>query len=764
MINSIKNNSVIFCKNRDKLEILKELNEKSLFLNLSFFDYNDYFVTFNHQYFFFLKDKFNIGYDLAKKIRKYFIYLNNKEYKSKRLTELQEIKKELLANKIIEINELSKYKNRIIYNINNMPVPAFFNSKDIVNINISKKQDTPINLYKTEDIDSQCMKAYLEVVNLLENGISINDIVILNTSSEDDFTLKKLFNDAKIPYTLNKKIKLNTYPEVIKLIRTIKDNGYLVSKEYLKKLLQKNQDKLYMKPIIQIYNNYTDFDLENHPDILINILNNQSFNPTKYYNCINIYDIDSFKYTESKHYIVLNFNDNSLPKKANVSHYLNDLELKELDYVSLEKENRFQEEYYTNLLDNIKNLTLIYNKGQEEELRISRIKFSRKVIHEDFNYIINSNTYLNSLNQLEFAKTKYDLETFYIQNENYNRLYNTYNKRILRYSHEFNGISEKDLKLLLETNNTITPYKLESYYQCQFQFLLKNLLKIDNFEPNINQYLGNLSHKVLEELTKNQDVDYIKIINEFPDFPQEINYKEKIYKEAIKKEMDILVPIIKDIHLNTEFNIIKPEIRFKFPFKLDEGFYISGIIDKVMIKENKNGKNYFVLVDYKLSNKDFKLDDFNKNLKLQLPMYLYSYQELNNEDIKPLGFFYQTTALGRYKLEPKAIVKNYGLNGVALEDKDLLVEFNQGLKNINGILLTAKDNLRKSNRLLKESDFKTIEKQVEEKILEMIKDLKQGYFVINPLPAYGSNKDSESCKYCEYAGICYNKNKKRGGN
>lgn len=760
-IGTFKNNSLIFSTNQDKLEILKSLNQKSLFLNLSFFNVFNFFIETKQSYYFYLLENYNIKLDLADQVKKYLPYIDiTKEYESKKLNNLRNILKDLISNDIVDISSLDNFCDKTIYSINQMPIPSFINCREAINISLEKQSTSKVLLKKTNSLLDASFCAYEEVVSLLNKGISINDIVILNSTSDDDYNLLKIFNDAQLPITINKPVKLNKYPEAIALQKVIKEKGYLASKEYLNILVKSNKDSIYLPSIIRTYNNYLDADLIKNPETLINILNNQTVTQNKYSNCLNVYSIDGFSYSKDKHYIIMNYSDTSLPKTANSSHYLNDQELKEIDFLSEIEVNEYFNFYYTNLVSSIENLILIFTKFTEEENRIASLELNRKIVEEEYKYVIKEKTYLNSLPQLEFAKTKYDLLTFFLRHDNYANLYNDYNHVVRNYSHQFTGVSQEDLYNLLIKNNSITPYKLEAYTQCEFKFLLQNLLKLDVFETNINQYLGNLSHKVLEEFTIDPTIDYKKVVDDFEGFPENIKFKEITFKEAVKKELAELLKIIDHFHRTTMFKDIKPEIRFRFPFKHDKDFDISGIIDKVMVFQDNDKTEYFVLIDYKLGNKDFSIDKFNKNQQLQLPMYLYAYQNLDKNEVKPVGFFYQTTALGRYKEEPDAILKNFRMKGIALEDKKLLSSFNNGLENIEGISITSTGKLSSRNRLATETSFQEIYDSIEKKVIDMIANLKKSEFRINPIPAYGSKKDSVSCEHCKFAAICYNKNRK----
>jgi ATP-dependent helicase/DNAse subunit B len=515
-------------------------------------------------------------------------------------------------------------------------------------------------------------------------------------------------------------------------------------------------------PILNIYNSYYKDDLEKDNGLLIYLINNCMTQNKSFTNCVNISEIDSFIYDEESYYLVMNYTSSSIPKKINNQGYLSKIELDEIDYPTDQEQNNYYLKHYESLLSTIKNLTLFFPQLSIEENRVSSLELSRNIIHKDYSYKINEITYLDSLNKLEYAKDRYDLSTYYIRSQNYNILNKYYHEDYQTYNHQYTGIRNNDLNKLLKKKNSLTGAKMESYNLCEFQFLLGYLLNLDQFESTMALYLGNLTHKVLEEFTINENIDWISIVDGFTGIPLEEQYKEKVYKEAIKFELNRLLPIIKDFHNMTFFNKLKPETKFKFPFPLDNNFDITGTIDKVMVYEADNQTQYIALIDYKLGNKDFKMDKFDTLQQLQLPVYLYAYKNISDKSVKPVGFYYQTTNIGRYNKEPNIIKKNFQLAGISLQDKSLLEKLTPGLEMIKGVRVKNDGDLTDMNngRLVTEDTFKEIYDTVEEQFSKMIAKLKTGSFNINPVPAYGSQKDSVSCEYCKFAHICYNKNTK----
>jgi len=119
--------------------------------------------------------------------------------------------------------------------------------------------------------------------------------------------------------------------------------------------------------------------------------------------------------------------------------------------------------------------------------------------------------------------------------------------------------------------------------------------------------------------------------------------------------------------------------------------------------------------------------------------------------------------LGRYK-RSDTLKNNYQLAGISLEDSSILKKFDLDLSHIKAVRFNKDESLAKStNRLKTKKEIDEILKETEHKIQTMIKGIESGEFAINPVLVKGIGKDSVSCEYCGFYSICYNKNKRLGG-
>ena len=746
-----KDNSVIFSNQNNKINILKTLSEQSLFFDINFLDYKNLIGHIDNRYYFYLKDKFNISYDLSKEIRNYLPFiLNDKTYKSSRLNELRKIKTYLLEKKIY--SDLNIKKNKTIYRVNHMPIPNFI-KKEIHDLSLDFNTNTPITLSICKTQKEQSYSVYETVIELLEKKVNIEDIIILNASLEDEFNIQKLFRDSKIPYISSQKKSLTKYSKISNLIDILTKEGLKEGLDYVNNELS----PLLRDKLISIYNRCLDKDILNNMDVFISLIKDSYIDKLEFTKSIKFNTMNDYIYDKNKYYLLMNYNDSDLVIYKSSFSYLTKKELQEICYYSIDELNNYLEEDMISQLETIENLYLFFSEISESENLLPVFAINREIRKEIYNYQVKETSYLKTLNALEYAKALYDLNTFYLKRNDFFLLYNTYNDTQMHYLHEFTGINEEDLKFLLIQNNTLTASKIESYNLCQFQYLLRYLLKLDNYESSTYQFLGKLSHKVFEKVTKDEFIDINNIVLNYLDFPKEEFYKEKIYREALLKELKKIVPILIDFHRETEFKIIETELEFKVPYK---EFFITGIIDKAMVYRKID--NFFILVDYKLNDKDFDVTEVERGRLLQLPLYLFAYTSIN-KGYKPVGLYYQKTSIGRYKSNENGISDAFKLRGVSLKNKGIIQALDLDLKHIKSLSYKKDGDFRKDKHLISENEFIKIKEAVINHIEKMISNIKRGQFKINPLPEYSKKTGSISCEYCKFESICYNKNKGLGG-
>lgn len=745
---------LVFASKTDTRRLMGQTATNSTFLNIRFLDSTKTLGWFSNRYLFHLKDHFNQSYGQAMKIQSYLDYLDPAiDYQSERLNLLKQMRISLIDEGLYIPFDVDAYRSTKIYSCHKMPVPKVF-GEPVIDWPNEAPLTNPVTLYRTKTQTDACLAVYETVVERIEAGIPLEQIVILNSTETDEYHLKKFFSDAGIPFDSQRKRSWLAYPEAMELRRLVIEEGF----DTFYETIRQSSDSPVILAVKQLLNRYPNAELKRHPGLLIELLEGLTLTPPK--RTQTIYSTP-LEYTgdPDKHYLLMNFNDSQWPVYQTYHPYLTENEVAELGYFSLDEINRHLEEKAIAFIDTLPNLTLFFAQVTDRENREPSLDIHRPIVPIDYSYKVKPVSHFRTLDELSYAKAKFNLETYFLKQPDFPRLARTYQATVQRHPHEFSGIDQADLDRLIQRHNTLTGAKIESYHLCRFQYLLKYLLSFGERESTVSQFLGSLTHKVFETAISAGADKAMDLVAIHLDFPIEEKEKEPLFREALANELEKLLPLLLAFHQNSRFKEIETEVKFDLPLG---DFRLTGIIDKAMVYDTGDGR-YVVVVDYKIGDKDFNLETFQEGRMLQLPVYLYAYIQRSQKKTKPAGLFYQTTGIGRYKKEANAIEKSFMMKGAALNSATVMEAFDGDLSHVYGIRFKKDGGFVKTNRILDAADFHEMLGLVEKQIKDAAKDIKSGDFRINPLPSYGRYKDSVSCEYCEYAAICFNKNKGLGG-
>ena len=158
---------------------------------LSFNEYKkNYYFDYDIKTIKYLYDKYNMKIENIKELIENLYYIENKEYNNNKLDYLVSIKKELDDNNLLIYNPyFKKYLNwnKIVYGYGQIDE---FKTSSLIGAYIYNYQ--PINLnrkYKvlhTNDIKEECEYVFNKIVDLLNEGVDINNIYLMNVDSEKD--------------------------------------------------------------------------------------------------------------------------------------------------------------------------------------------------------------------------------------------------------------------------------------------------------------------------------------------------------------------------------------------------------------------------------------------------------------------------------------------------------------------------------------------------------------------------------------------------
>lgn len=309
---------------------------------------------------------------------------------------------------------------------------------------------------------------------------------------------------------------------------------------------------------------------------------------------------------------------------------------------------------------------------------------------------------------------------------------------------------------------------LDTFNSCQYQYYIKYIIKPKLNKKFDNLFAGNLLHQILEDLNNmiianNGNYDFLTtaIIN------KTIDDNFQLLDEHLTKELFVstnLITLLKTQvakivirHISnmqtfqqySAYQIHSSEQRLSYDYPNDylDNVTVMGRIDALF----KHDEFYYVL-DYKSSYKEFKIQKFNEGNHNQLMMYLYL---LNKNAYQFTGAFFMRLA-NHYRdikdyLDDSFIDDKEKLSGILLND-DLVAFDSQYQDDVDGLLTIFKNNKKKdefeNNKVNDLGNILELFKQLETSYDGMLQQLSLGLFKINPL-------DAKVCEYCDYASLCH---------
>ena len=413
-IEDIQDKSIIICENSYKKAILKQMNQKHIFLDVKFYPkqkfWQNYLFTYNENTLSYLITKYNFKISIAKMYLNNLYYIENKEYKNPKLQFLANLKNELEEQGLLIYN--SYFKNYIQdYKIIVWNYPylekweeEIFNeiNATIINIPYQKKKKF---IYEALDCEEEISFVAEKIANLIEKGIDINKIKLLNVTEQYYNVLKRTFNFYHIPVKIPSQNTLynNVYAQ------QFLNNLTLDLKESLNVIANTNKD--IEDKIIAICNKYVFVDnLEVLKKLLTYEFKNTVINKFNLKNYIDLISINDY-IADDEYLFLINFNSDTMPSTIKDEEYLTDNILEIKRYSTIFK-NKKVKEYTLSKLNNINNLVITYKKGDgHKECYISSLAndLDKEIVKINLD-IKKSYSLLKS--KLEYAKCCYDYDTY----------------------------------------------------------------------------------------------------------------------------------------------------------------------------------------------------------------------------------------------------------------------------------------------------------------------------------------------------------------
>ena len=755
MLENIENNSILIIPNTIKNNTIKNINKKMLNIKIMTLKelIKKYTFDYNEKTIYYLMKKENIKYDIAKNYIENIYYIENKQYDNIKLNKLVKIKTYLEENNLLIYDNLFKnfIKNKKIYiyynSINKYETKILNEIKKITNVEIIEQNYnnyTP-EIHEFNNITEEITFVANKICKLLEQGIDINKIKLVNVKEDYTNEIKKIFKFFNIPININKKNIYGT--KIIQDFINNIENDIEKTLNYIKEkydLKNEINNKIYNK-LIDILNEYTWCD--NYIEIkelLINKLKNTQIEE-KLNNAIELTNLENIT---DEYTFILSFNQGIIPKIYKDEDYIDDYTLQKLNLDTSIEKNIIEKQNTIKLIKNIKNCTITY------KLKTPFSTFYPSSIIEEFKTEIikehkpENITYSETLDKINLTKKLDNLIKYNIKDELLETLYSNYEIPYNTYNNKYTKINKNNLLNYINNKLLLSYSSMDNYYHCAFKYYINNILKLNPYEETFYTKIGTLFHYVLENSLKNNE-DYKKYWDEHVN-NLELTNKEKFFIDNLESTCKFTVETIKK---QLEYiSLDKTKYEEKIFINKDKTTKITfmGIIDKLMYKEELD-KTLVAVIDYKTGSTNIDLNKTIYGLSMQLPIYLYLAQNSGLKNVKIAGFYLQNI------INKENDENNLKLNGYSSSNKEILKQFDSSYEFSNLIksMRTKSDgDFYSYSKTLNEIEINNLIKLVDQKIEEAADNILEANFDINPKKINGINI---GCEYCTFKDICFKK-------
>lgn len=353
---------------------------------------------------------------------------------------------------------------------------------------------------------------------------------------------------------------------------------------------------------------------------------------------------------------------------------------------------------------------------------------------------------------------------------------------------EGNGFDVNDSKLsatLFGKDIKLSASQVESFHRCRFSYFCEKGLRIRPLQKIEMDPLqsGNFIHYCLYSLlSKRTKQEFVELSSEEISKICDQIAKEYLEKELVatdfsdKRFVTLMMRMRSTIkrlahRLQEEFKEsdftpvefeakISPYTDIKpYTLTLNDGstVRIEGAVDRIDMLE-KGGERYIRVVDYKSGTKDFKADDIEYGLNMQMLLYLFAICDENSGKYagsQPAGVLYMPVG-DKYDDDTddptleKERLKKHKMKGLILGEEDVVRAMENSGQGRFIPVKFKKDGTMSTTSIASAEEFNEIKNSIEDTLRSMGALLRKGKIAPMPTEAKGYNV----CKYCRYTSVC----------
>ncbi len=757
---------LVIVNDLDKERIIKKISAKETLIPCKVLGYREFLKKFylnsTNETLYDIKEKYHTTIEIAEMLLENLVDLPRKPVDSKKITFLQQMKKDLLDRGLLQ-------ENKSFYERLKQQILVFYHLKDF-----SKEQEeiiqkclaiTKVKIIEEQELPAENIKVYEcptkkeEVIHILkmiakqiQASVPIEKIYIANL----DETYRELFQTYGKMFHIEFTLK-NTDTYLGTIITTtflnasssIEETIEELSKKYSKPEEQEN-----IKAIINQCNAYPFIKSEvERKEFIKHALQKEKVKRPK--NSKSVHEIDLLKQEieEDSWVYIVGFTEGTTPQIWKDEDFLNDQEKSLIGKSTSKEKNKAEEKKWQCKMKTLKNMVITYPKldGKVEKYPSHLIENEQITLVTETDDLF---AYSNQYNKLKLGTYLDQYEKYGIREDALDRLRMTYPSiEYKSYQNQF-----KPFKKFTKENLAISYSSLDTFFHCPFRYYVSNILNLKDKTASFNQQIGTLFHQILKDsYTKGFDFE-----QDFQKQTAQINFQtiqENFFLQKLKKDLKRVLEVLKKQEENLPFTILQ-EQKVEYELPIEPACKLTGILDKMFVLEKEN-QTLLSVVDYKTGNPNLDLNNLVYGINLQLPIYLLLLKKLPYQNSKVIGFYLQKILpqipkQDHIHTEEELKQEKLKLEGYSTDCESWLKEFDstyEDSKKISHMKKTAKGFYTYA-KVLSEEAMDKIQNLAEEKVMEAAKKIQAGQFFIEPIRI---GNQLVGCEYCKYQDLCYRK-------
>lgn len=714
---------------------------------------------FSDEYLPWMKRRFGLGYPEAERLRAVFNRLGPRPPREiPRFLRLWEMRDELAAAGVFEPFRISAWEGIPLIAMNR-PDALFLSASPKISFRDSWGPRTgEIPLFQCRDEASQAHAVTLAVADLLAGGIPPGRIAVVNASSADKRRMRLEAALAGFSFTEERRIPLSRFPKVVRFLREALSGSSMESLLTSFSESGNEVDRRIRDALFSILDQYGTSLLSTDGELLRFAADNTGVPIPGVGNAVSFLAWDEMTPHSRIAYLVMNYEDGSVPRTVLDTDYLSDAEKALCGIPGSLAENALLRKAAETLLVSLPDVRLYLPlKSGGTDRRPADLALFRPLSPVQTDTAARPVSRSRAFDEVLYAKRRHDRERFGTTRADEGLLEATFGKEWAPHDSAFTGLSEATLRSVLGDRVNLSPTSLSVFAQCRFRFFLQYLLKLAPAEASLELSIGNLAHAVLSRaFVSASPVSELAASCLQSDPFLQFDPVARFLAEAFVPRLEKVVERLRERRDKGAFADFAAEKVYEYLHPEDSRFRILGKIDLVRIW-NPEGVPYAAVFDYKTGSHPFREEDFERGLDLQLVFYLHLLRQSGDlPGMKPAGFYYQPLNPGRpIRDDGKDILKDrLKMSGMTLADSAVARALDpEG--DVRGLSWKSDGSFSARAKVADSERMEEYLRQMQGFLDEAVRRLESGDFAITPLPVRPESPESESCEHCPFPGICY---------